>query len=141
MIYTRWVKSNLDDLHSVFCRTGLEKPVDAVAERTDYIVAYEDDVPAAAGILSRRGDLFYIEQVAVVPEFRGRRYGDLVVRMLIRRAFDSGAKSVYVNTPVETRGFFEKLGFVEIENNTGSRDKVTMVRTSDVSGCCGGHHG
>ncbi|MDK2807642.1 MAG: hypothetical protein PWP24_375 [Clostridiales bacterium] len=62
------------------------------------------------------GDEFEIGHICILREERRKLYGDFLVRMLIDKAFLSGASEVVVYTPNRFVPFYQKIGFfVECE--------------------------
>lgn len=55
-------------------------------------------------------DGFEIDNVCVLPEYRGTKVGDTIMRMLIWLAFEH-ASVICVRPTPETRGFFARYGF------------------------------
>lgn len=56
------------------------------------------------------GEDVLLRSVVVKPEFRGRRAGRNMMLLLMRRAFDDGARTAWLLT-ISASPFFEKLGF------------------------------
>ncbi|MGN1203285.1 MAG: GNAT family N-acetyltransferase [Eubacterium sp.] len=54
---------------------------------------------------------FKIGRIAVLKEQRGKGYGDLLVRIVTRRAFEKGADKVYVDAQNYAVPFYKKIGF------------------------------
>lgn len=82
-----------------------------------FVLAYEtnergESVSVATGRLIFLEDRFKIGRIAVKKEFRGKHYGDFVVRMLIGKAFSMGAKEVFVGAQSHAIPFYERIGFV-----------------------------
>ena len=59
-----------------------------------YALAYEGDTPVATGEITFDGESYRIQEVAVLPEFRRKKYGDFIVRLLIDKAMLSGAQTI-----------------------------------------------
>lgn len=87
---------------------------DSVSEHV--IVFNEEHKVVAAGRLFLCNKQFWINQVAVLKEERGKYYGDFVVRMLVDRVFRNDGQEVWVKADENTFQFFIKLGFTIIEN-------------------------
>jgi len=150
MIATEWIlginKADLTDVHAirnaVFCE---EQQIDESIERDEldpsaiHVLVSYDDIPAATGRLLVMTEQFTIGRVAVLPQFRGKGLGDLVVRLLIRAAYNMGVRQQWAHVQLPVRGFYEKLGFVphgEIYEEAGI-PHITMVHEGDVHGSCG----
>jgi predicted GNAT family N-acyltransferase len=74
----------------------------------------EEVISVATGRLVLLEDGRYkIGRVAVLKEYRGRKYGDMVVKMLVNKAFMSGAMMVYISSQISAKGFYQTIGFEE----------------------------
>ena len=54
--------------------------------------------------------VFWLGDLAVLPAFRNRRLGDLVLRLLLFKAQQHFAREVRLRCPPEVVGFFDRLG-------------------------------
>lgn len=68
-------------------------------------------VAVATGKIIYNGDICWISNVAVLRQYRNKKYGDFTVRMLLNRAFTAGINEVYLRATPETSEFFKKIGF------------------------------
>ena len=59
------------------------------------------------------GDEYRIGHICILKEERGKKYGDFLVRMLIDKAFLSGAKEIVVGAKISAIPFYKNIGFVE----------------------------
>ena len=149
MIATEWILGdNEQDLtevrairKKVFCEEQ-QVPSDIEADGMDslavHLLVYYNNLPAATGRIWIKNDKFTLGRIAVLKEFRGKRLGDLVVRLLIRKAFDTGGKQQWVHAQVPVQGFYEKLGFIpcgDIYEEAGI-PHITMVHEGDIFGKC-----
>ncbi len=94
----------------------------------------QEERPVATGRLNLLEDGRYkIGRIAVKKEFRGKQYGDMLVKMLVNKAFISGAKEVYVGAQVQAKGFYETIGFKQIgeEYIEAGIPHIEMVLTSE----------
>lgn len=82
-------------------------------------LVYFDDQPAASGRIWWQEDAFWLGNIGVLPEFRGRRLGDLVLRLLLFKAQSHAAREVRLFCPEETEGFFARLGFRPVSRESG----------------------
>lgn len=74
------------------------------------------------------GDEYSISHIAILKEERSKHYGDFLVRMLIDKAFLSGANEIYVNAKESAVGFYKKIGFTEIDGNIIEKDNTKRIR-------------
>jgi [ribosomal protein S18]-alanine N-acetyltransferase len=104
-----------------------------------FIVACVNDSPVGYVIaFGQPGGNGMIQSIAVLPEFRGRRIGE----ELMRAALDILASCKRIELLVEKGnesaiGLYRKLGFIEtatiIERYYGERDAVEFVREKGVT--------
>ena len=78
-----------------------------------YAVCFdENDIPAGTGRLRIDEDShFRIDFLGVLPQKRGKYIGDLLARMLLFKAQDLNAASVFITCPKNTVRFFARYGF------------------------------
>lgn len=93
-------------------------PIDAISDGYDdhaiHVVAYDGKRPVGVGRLVVHDNQYSIDKIAVRRDMRKHYYGDLIVRMLVRKGFDLGADSVHVCAQVQASLFYRKVGFVTI---------------------------
>ena len=75
------------------------------------VVVYQDEVPAASGRIWWEEGAFRLGEIGVLPAFRGRRLGDLTLRLLLYKAQSHFAREVRLSTPPACADFFARLGF------------------------------
>ena len=78
-----------------------------------YALAYEGDAPVATGGIAFDGESYRIQEVAVLPEFRRKKYGDFIVRLLIDKAMMSGAQTIEADVLQGAEALFQEVGFTE----------------------------
>lgn len=149
MISTEWIlginEADLAEIrairHAVFCK---EQQIDEAIERDGldpaaiHLLISCEGSPAATGRLLVMTDQFTIGRIAVLPQFRKKRLGDLAVRLLIRTAYDMGGEQQWVHAQLPVRGFYEKLGFTaqgEIYEEAGI-PHINMLHEGDITGTC-----
>lgn len=79
-----------------------------------HVVVYEDNdikKACATGRIFFDGNICKIDQIAVLKEYRGKKYGDFTVRMLLNKAFSTDIKEVTLNAQPSSIEFFYKIGF------------------------------
>lgn len=149
MIKTSWLSAK-DDLKDPFyirekvfveeqniCREEEFDDLDAVAM---HLIVYDGKVPMATGrVLLEENKRAVLGRIAVLKEFRGDGIGDLVIRMLIRKAFDAGAETQSIHAQLYCKEFYERVGFKQISDvyDEVGIPHITMERRGDITGCCG----
>lgn len=108
-----------------------------------HVLAFADDAPVAVGRISYDGWEFVISKVAVLPEHRGKKYGDFIVRMLVDKAMMSNATQVKMDAFEDVVPFFETIGFSVVGDggDLAGRKLVQMVlHTDQIHKCCNCKH-
>ncbi len=98
----------------VFCKEqkiSEEEEFDGLDQKALHVIISEKQCNLAVGRLVVIEDYYKIGRIAVLKEYRGMYYGDFVVRMLVDKAFQLGAKEVHVGAQTYAKGFYEKIGF------------------------------
>lgn len=75
------------------------------------VLVWHEGRAAATGRLWWRDGAFWLGDVAVVPELRGKGLGDLTLRLLLFKAQTHSARLIRALAPVDGAGFFTRLGF------------------------------
>ncbi len=147
MISSKWFTGN-DDLSDPFYirrkvfveEQGVPAEIDFDGSDADarLVVIYERDSPVATGRIVVNNGAYTLGRIAVLKEKRGSHYGDLVVRMLIRKCFDLGVGEQFVHAQTKVQKFYEKLGFVAYgaEYLEAGISHISMVHKGDVTGNC-----
>ncbi len=75
-----------------------------------------------------------LRSLAVMPRFHRQGYGRNLTALLMRRAYDQGARRAYALTSdPKARAFFERLGFAACDRASAS---ITIQNTRQASGLC-----
>ncbi len=103
---------------------------DGLDEHAMHVIVYEEDNRKnLSGELSKEkkavatGRIVYdgisceIGHIAVLKEFRGKKYGDFTVRMLLNKAFTGGINEVVVNIDPILEKFYQKIGFKRVSSS------------------------
>lgn len=103
-----------------------------------YAVAFdEDDTLSGCGRLYiDEFDHFRIDTVGVLAERRGRYLGDLLMRMLLSRAQELNAASVYLDSPETYQAFFERYGLRAISRENDTVRMKADAKDVDIEGHC-----
>lgn len=93
--------------------------------------------PLAAGKLFLLDGKYILDKIGVLESERNKGYGDFLVRLLVNKAFMSGAECVYINTELEFVEFFNKFGFKPINEKNSIQKKLNMILfTSSICRKC-----
>lgn len=148
MISTKWFQSN--DLGDVLkIRTEVfvnELNLDNSSAYDDYdsfgksVLVYENEKAIGTGRLIFNDGKYIIDKLCVLKEYRNNYYGELIIRMLVRKAVDMGAQKTYsfINkaymSSKSLKSIFGKIGFIVDSEENGN---LIMVKHGDVGGHCG----
>ncbi len=99
------------------------------ADDTDQIswnvLVFQDDIPAASGRIWWEDGAYRLGEIGVLPSFRGRRLGDLVLRLLLFKAQSHYPREVRLSSPGDVSGFFARLGF-RPDGNAASPEEMVL---------------
>lgn len=136
--------SSMDDIDAVLTvRAQIPEFSGAARDPQDAMAFYalafdENDVPCGSGRLYIDADShFRIDRLGVLPDRRGHYLGDLLARMLLYRAQQLNAASVYADVPFAVAPFFARYGFSRLDSS--GDDPVAMKVCSDgicLKGSC-----
>ena len=97
---------------------------------TKYIVLLDDGYPVATcRFYETDSDNVTLGRVVVLPEYRGRKLGLLVVTEAEKGARELGYKVVNIDSRLEAVAFYEKLGYQHVDDSvirSGNFDCVKM---------------
>ena len=114
MIQGKWFPQGADLSDALSVRQAVfARGLDDLDAEAHNAVVYLDGVPAAAGRIWWQDGSFWLGEIGVMPACRGKRLGDLALRLLLFKAQSHYAREVRLRTPPETEGFFSRLGFRE----------------------------
>lgn len=71
----------------------------------------DNNKPVATGRVYHDGNSYRVGRIAVLKNERGKYYGDFIVRLLVNKAFLSGAEEVVISAQTKVVPFYEKIGF------------------------------
>lgn len=149
MIKGIWVQGNKNILDALEIRKKVfideqgidkEQEYDDKDSKCDHLIVYDNNIPVGTCRLLIQNNVYLINRVAVINEYRGQAFGDFIMRMAIRKAFDMGAKEVIVHAQLRVKEFYRKLEFSEFGETyiEAGIPHINMKRTRDVGGCCNG---
>ena len=102
---------------------------------TIHALVYEGNdltCPVAAGSITLRSEEAEIKNIAVRKEYRGKLYGDFIVRMLLDKAKGAGIDNIIVTVPESVIGFFNKLGFEKVKTEKVI-DEIRMKYNNNIN--------
>lgn len=93
-------------------------------------LVFEDSVPVASGRIWWENGAFRLGDIGVLEGRRGRRLGDLVLRLLLFKAQSHAAREVRLCCPRDVTGFFDRLGFQALPSDDPA--SVEMMIPGDL---------
>lgn len=88
-----------------------EDEFDVFDEQAMHAVIYDGEKPIGTGRLYHDGKTFRIGRLCVLKEERAQGVGDLLMRLLLIKAFEFGPSQVRLDAQVRVQGFYENFGF------------------------------
>lgn len=112
MVEGKWYRPGDDAPEAFAIREGVfGRGRDALDDESWNVLVWFNGEPAATGRLWWKDGAFWLGDVAVRSELRGRRLGDLTLRLLMFKAESHAARMLRLISPLPVCGFFAKLGF------------------------------
>lgn len=151
MIYSKWTVGPLPAQakairEAVFIREqgfAPEEKFDEQDQQAWHLVVEMDEQPVATGRLAidREGN-WKLGSIAVLPDFRGQKIGDFVVRLLVDRALSMPKAPIYVIAQQGAVGFYQSIGFRSegpvFEHHGRPHQRMVFPEGAQLAGCCGG---
>lgn len=104
---------------------------DEKGKATLYALLYDGEKAVATSRLALTEKGYKIGRIAVLKDFRGKGYGDKIVRAVIEKAFEKGAEAVFVDAQNYAVPFYEKFGFMVIGSQIFDRGLPHMPMSLD----------
>lgn len=99
---------------------------------TKYIILLDDGYPVATcRFYEEEASTVIIGRVVVLPDYRGRKLGALIVAEAEKWAAELGYTKIVVDSRLEAVGFYEKLGYSHTDDSvikSGNFDCVRMFK-------------
>jgi len=115
---------------------------DGLDRDCSHVLVFENNEAVGTGRVLDTDNSPLIGRIAVLKDYRGKQYGDLIVRKLVDFCFRQGEKRVEVHSQIPTIKFYEGIGF-EISGEEFLENGIThisMYITKDsFKTKCGGH--
>lgn len=91
----------------------LNLELDELDETADHFVVYTENIPIGAGrIRESTLGIGKVERVCVLPEYRGKNIGVLVMQALEEHATNKGFNKIILNAQSYAVPFYEKIGYL-----------------------------
>ncbi len=84
---------------------------DVFDEQAMHVVIYDGDEAVGTGRVYYDGKTFRVGRICVLKEARGQGIGDLLMRLLLVKAFAFAPSQVRLDAQVRVKGFYENFGF------------------------------
>lgn len=125
MISTKWINGDkgLEDAYAIRRKVFIEEQ--GVSEELEldgsdalclHLLVFKKEIPIATGRILMEGNKCVLGRVAVLKAYRKQKYGQLVMKMLIRTSYNMGAGMQYVHAQAHASDFYKKLGFIAYGN-------------------------
>jgi diamine N-acetyltransferase len=126
VILAEMIRASFKDVANRFLLTSRNCPThpsnctaewvqDALAKGVEYFILTQYDQPAGCvALLKANRDVFYMERLAVLPEFRNRGYGRTLVECCIEEAVRRGARRIEAGLNAdqdELVEWYRRMGF------------------------------
>ncbi|QUW21693.1 GNAT family N-acetyltransferase [Sporosarcina sp. Marseille-Q4063] len=91
----------------------LSLELDELDETADHFVVYTENTPIGAGrIRESDSGIGKVERVCILPEFRGKHLGKLIMQALEDHAASKSFEKIILNAQSYAIPFYEKIGYV-----------------------------
>ena len=101
-------------------------------EGTKYIVLLDDGYPVATcRFYEVSSNSVILGRVVVLPDYRGRKLGFEVMKEAEQWIKELGYSEIRIDSRTEVKGFYEKLGFVQMNDDvvkSGNFDCIRMKK-------------
>lgn len=96
---------------------------------TKYIVLLDHGYPVATCRFYDLGDgSVMLGRVVVLPEYRGKKLGNYVVEQAEAWIKELGYRRIEIESRIEARNFYEKLGYAVVDDNAFQNSVFTCVK-------------
>lgn len=110
-----------------FNRDGLEEAIQATSRSRTLTILGGDGTPIAYAVVGFGSAIAYLQRVAVEPEWQGQGMGRSLLRVAGRKARESGAKVLLLNTQLDN---IQAIRLYEDEGFTKLPEPLTLLRAS-----------
>ncbi len=120
MITNEWIPGNRDisEIEKLYAEAGLvSDEYDAYAM---HLILRGNGAGVAVGRLYHDGAAFHIDKYYVREDSRGAGMGDLLIKLLILKAFEFSGSTVRLSARADDEAFFSRYGFIKADGGGGS---------------------
>ncbi|HNW87014.1 MAG TPA: GNAT family N-acetyltransferase [Candidatus Limiplasma sp.] len=137
MVKGQWFTQGADIREALAMREAVfGRGRDALDNLAQQVVVYRETLPVGSARLWWQDGDFCAGDIGVLFEERGKGYGDLLVRLLLYKAEDHGAKRVNLVCDKAMEAFFTKYGFTALEGGNPLRMQAQIGHTCLDCGHC-----
>jgi len=123
MIEAKWTTDLTSDIYQealkirekVFVEeqgVSLEIEIDDLEEQTEHVVLFENEDPiAVARIYDLGDDVYKVQRVATLKEYRGQGYGAQLMKEIELKIAELGGRKITLGGQNTALPFYEKLGY------------------------------
>lgn len=138
MVQGKWFPMGSDIALPLSLRRAVfDRGEDALDAHAWQVIVYDEEQPVGAARLWWDTDAFRLGDVGVLEAFRGRGFGDLLVRLLLFKALTHSAALIRLVAPEAAVPFFARYGFAAEQTQNGMT--AMSIRGEDIQlSHCGG---
>ncbi|MEK5269398.1 GNAT family N-acetyltransferase [Aeribacillus sp. FSL K6-8394] len=109
----------------------IEIELDEYEEFAEHVVLYDDHQPVGAGRFRVIGNIGKLERICVLPQYRGKGAGNIILETLEKLAAEKGLKKIKLNAQVQVENFYKKHGYQTVSDifMDAGIPHVTMEKT------------
>lgn len=132
MITNEWIPGNRDisEIEALYSAGGCE--ADAYDAYAVHLILRDGGSGVAVGRVYHDGSSFRIGKYYVREDIRGMGYGDLLIKLLVLKAFEFAGSQVRLAARPADVPFFERYGFTAADNPSGDAADMEITKESMV---------
>lgn len=118
---------------------------DRLDDLAQQVVVYQDGLPVGTARLWWAEGAFKLGDLCVLEAYRGKGFGDLLMRLCLHKALSHHARLVELTAPREAEPFFAQYGFTQVSPPMEGETHVSMalqgekINLSHCGASCGGN--
>ena len=93
-----------------------ELELDEMDRIASHFILYLDKTPIGTARLFEKDDIYYIGRMAVLKEYRGRGFGEFIMKKMMDFAKHRKINKIVLHAQNDVVEFYKKFGFVETDN-------------------------